>query len=359
MWSAVAFAAGWLVMLAALVSPVAWLSGILFSVHMTQHMLLMLAAAPLLTFGQPLLVWMWALREGPRERMASFVRRPPVQSTWRVFTSPTWVFLLQAAALWIWHVPMFYEAALRNDAVHAVQHLGLVVAAGLFWWAMLHGRYGRMGYGAGVCYVFLTAVHSSGLGAMLTVSDLIWYPEYARQAAAWGVDGLADQQLAGLLMWIPAGVIFTLVGLALLAAWLGEAERRVRFGATDSSARRLLIAVLVVGSLGASGCGRRAVHEAEAATGGDVTRGHAAIGARGCGTCHTIAGVAGAAATVGPPLDRIALRTYLGGHLTNTPANLIRWIQHPRSVDPATAMPDLGLTDQEARDIAAFLYTLR
>ena len=77
------------------------------------------------------------------------------------------------------------------------------------------------------------------------MSPSVWYGEYGRQAAVWRVDALADQQLAGLLMWVPAGVIFIVFGLALLAAWLGEAERRVRFGATDAAARRLLLIVLL------------------------------------------------------------------------------------------------------------------
>ena len=89
-------------------------------------------------------------------------------------------------------------------------------------------------------------IHSSALGALLAVSNRLWYPEYSRQAAAWKVDGLADQQLAGLLMWVPAGVIFIVFGLALLAAWLGEAERRVRFGATDAAARRLLLVLVAI-----------------------------------------------------------------------------------------------------------------
>ena len=75
--------------------------------------------------------------------------------------------------------------------------------------------------------------------------------------------------------------------------------------------------------------------------------------------CHTIPGIAAPNATVGPPLDRIAMRQYLGGHLTNTPDNMIKWIQHPQAIDPKNAMPDLGVTDQDAKDVAAFLYTLR
>jgi cytochrome c2 len=195
---------------------------------------------------------------------------------------------------------------------------------------------------------------------LLAVSRLVWYPEYERQSAVWRVDGLADQQLAGLLMWIPAGIIFIVVGLALVAAWLGEAERRVRLGTTDAAARRAGgVVVLLVATAAANGCGGSAMKEAEATTGGNVTRGAAAIGKYGCGACHNIPRVAGATATVGPPLDRVAVRTYLGGHLVNTADNMIRWIQQPQAIDARNAMPDLGVTDQDARDIAAFLYTLR
>ena len=358
-WSAASFAAGWTVLLAALVSPVAWLSQILFSVHMTQHMLLMLVAAPLLTFGQPLLVWMWTLNDVQRETIAHGVRGPRAVRIWRSLTAPLSVFLLQAAALWVWHIPSWYEAALRNDGIHAVEHLSLVVAASLFWWAMVHGRYGRVGYGAGVFYVFVTAVHSSALGALVTVSPSVWYGEYGRRAAAWRVEALEDQQLAGLLMWIPAGVVFIVFGLALLGAWLGEAERRVRFGATDTAARRLPLLLLVITSLAVSGCGVSSMREAETLTGGNVRRGRAAIAKYGCGTCHTITGVRAANATVGPPLDRIAARMYLGGHLTNSPANMMKWIQHPQAIEPKTVMPELGVTDEDVKDIAAFLYTLR
>src|SRR5436190_9686334 len=110
----------------------------------------------------------------------------------------------------------------------------------------------------------------------------------------------------------------------------------------------------------ASGCtSSSAVREAESMTGGSVARGKPAIGMYGCAACHTIPGVERPTATVGPPLTRVAVRQYLGGHLTNSPANMIKWIQHPQAIDPKNAMPELGVTDQDARDIAAFLYTLR
>jgi cytochrome c oxidase assembly factor CtaG/cytochrome c2 len=365
-WSAVAFGLGWITLAIALVSPVAWISEILFSVHMTQHTLLMLVAAPLLAFGQPVLAWLWALDDGSRESLARGVRGPRALRAWHVVTAPLAVFLIQAAALWVWHIPSWYQAALHHDGIHALEHLSFVVAGSLFWWAMVHGRYGRRGYGLAVLYVFLTAIHSGGLGALLTMSPRVWYADYAAQGAAWHVDALEDQQLAGLLMWIPAGVTFIVFGLALAAAWLGEAERRVRFGATDTAARirrsGAVLPVLLlacVALVSACGSDRPAVREAESLTGGNVERGKSAIGKYGCGSCHTIPGIGGADATVGPPLSNIAVRSYLGGHLPNSPDNMMKWIQHPQKVDPHVVMPEMGVTDQDARDITAFLYTMR
>ena len=101
------------------------------------------------------------------------------------------------------------------------------------------------------------------------------------------------------------------------------------------------------------------MREAESVTGGSAASGRAAIGKYGCGTCHSVPGVHDATATVGPPLGRIAARVYLGGHLANTPPNLMRWIQRPQTIDPRNVMPDLGVTDEDVKDIAAFLYTLR
>jgi cytochrome c2 len=205
----------------------------------------------------------------------------------------------------------------------------------------------------------MTAVHSSALGALATVAPSVWYDDYAAQATAWGVDPLADQQLAGLLMWVPAGVIFIVFGLALLAAWLGESERRVRFGATDAASRLVLLVILACAILASACSSSKSISEAEMITGGNVARGVPAIGKYGCAACHTIPGIETATATVGPPLTRVAVRQYLGGHLTNSPDNMIKWIQHPQQIDPKNAMPELGVTDQDAKDIAAYLYTLR
>ena len=122
--------------------------------------------------------------------------------------------------------------------------------------------------------------------------------------------------------------------------------------------RALVLIALVVG---VSSCGGRnhVREEAITLTGGDPDKGRSAIGRYGCGSCHEIPGIGSARGTVGPPLGRVAARTYLAGRLPNSPANMMQWIQHPQQVEPGTAMPEMGVSTGEARDITAFLYTLR
>lgn len=226
-WQLFAFAAGWVVIVVALLSPIAALSESLLSVHMTQHELLMVVAAPLLVLARPLGVFVWALPARWRGAVGRWTRRPAVAGTWRVLTGAATVWILHGAALWIWHLPVLYQAAVRDDRIHALMHVCFLFTAALFWWALIHGRYGRLGYGIGVLYVFLTGLHATALGALMTVAPRPWYALYRIRGAAAGVDPLEDQQLAGLLMWVPFGIVFVVVGLALFAAWLGEAERRV------------------------------------------------------------------------------------------------------------------------------------
>jgi cytochrome c len=121
----------------------------------------------------------------------------------------------------------------------------------------------------------------------------------------------------------------------------------------------MLGGLMLLASAITAGCaGERYEAHAAAITGGEPERGRALIRQYGCGSCHTIPGVPGAMATVGPPLAGIATRAYLGGVLQNSPANMMTWIQDPKVIDEKTAMPDLGVTPEHARDIAAYLYTL-
>jgi putative membrane protein len=225
-WQATAYGAATVSIAIALISPLAALSEVLFSAHMTQHEILMLVSAPLLVIAQPGLAYLWAFAPDRRNRIATSLRVPVARSAWHALTAPLAVFLLHALALWTWHLPALYEAALDNEAIHALEHSSFLLTAALFWWGMLHGRYGRSGYGVAVFYVFLTGMHSTLLGALMTLSARVWYPRYAAIAQNWHTDAFADQQLAGVIMWVPSGVVFIVFGLALLSAWLGESERR-------------------------------------------------------------------------------------------------------------------------------------
>jgi cytochrome c2 len=126
--------------------------------------------------------------------------------------------------------------------------------------------------------------------------------------------------------------------------------------------RRALAAAGLALALALCGCGKSGSdveRQAAAMTGGEPARGRDAIRRYGCASCHTIPGIEGARGQVGPSLAGIASRSYLAGKLPNTPPNMIRWIREPQEVQPGTAMPELGVTEQDGKDIAAYLYTLR
>jgi putative membrane protein len=232
-WRAFAFALGCVSTAVALLGPLDRWSDVLFSAHMAQHEILMLVGAPLMVLGRPFIASLFGVPPAVRDAVASFVRRPFVTRTWELATGALTVLLLHAVVLWTWHAPALFEAALHNESVHVFQHLGFFLTAALFWWALIHGRYGRLGYGIGVMYVFATAMHTQILGALLTFGTRTWYPTHTARTAAAGINAVRDQQLAGIVMWIPFGVVFVFVGLALFAAWLGEAEKRVAFTSSE------------------------------------------------------------------------------------------------------------------------------
>lgn len=142
-------------------------------------------------------------------------------------TNPLAAWLVHATALWLWHIPSLFQATLRSDLVHTFQHICFLGSALLFWWALIYGPHGAMGYGAAVLYLFTTSVHSGLLGALLTFASSVWYPAYAGLTASWGLTPLEDQQLGGLIMWVPAGLVYIVAGSALFAGWLRESERKL------------------------------------------------------------------------------------------------------------------------------------
>lgn len=345
-WCAWAFAAGIATLLVALASPLDPLAEDLFSAHMAQHVLLAVVAPPLLVAGAPMTALVWALPSGHRSRWAS-VLVPARWPGWleRSAQAPGLACAAYGATLWSWHLPAAYELALRSAAVHALEHASLVGTGCWLWWTILHGRRSRRtAYGVGLIVLFVTMLHSAALGALVTLSRRVWYPAYAASAMEWGWNPLRDQQLAGLIMWVPGGLLQLAAMSVLFVAWLRA-----------TGGRRAASAGVALAALASAGCARA---EGSGIPGGDVARGRDAIAASGCGSCHTIAGVSGAHGLVGPPLTGVASRSMLAGQLPNTPENMVRWISDPPSVEPGTAMPNLHLGERTVRDIVAYLYTL-
>lgn len=223
---AAAYAAGLAVIAVALFSPIDRLSDLLFSAHMSQHELLMSLAAPLIVFGRPLVPYFWGLPRRARAFTRSLIARPNVRLAWRCCTAPVFVLAVHGIVRWIWHVPVLFEAAMRHEALHAVQHATFFGSAALFWWALVHGRYGKVGYGVSLLFVFATALHTSVLGAIITLAPRVLYPIYRVRFGGSEAAMVEDQGLAGLIMWVPSGLAFLVAGLALFTAWLGESERR-------------------------------------------------------------------------------------------------------------------------------------
>jgi putative membrane protein len=225
---AACFVLGTVTALVALVSPLDRLSDDLFSAHMSQHELLMVVAAPLVVLGRPFAAYVWALPFSIRRAVGRGTRQPAVRGASQFISAPLFALVLHAVTRWLWHLPSLFEAAMRHEALHAFQHLTFFGSAALFWWALVHGRYGRAGYGLSVLFVFATALHTSILGVLIGVAPRLIYHIYQQRTQIHGWQPVDDQALAGIIMWVPSGVLFTLCGLALFAVWLGEAERRAQ-----------------------------------------------------------------------------------------------------------------------------------
>jgi len=225
-WEAGAFAAGWTLLLVALVSPLHRLGEVLFSAHMTQHELLMVAAAPLLVLGRPIVAFLWAIPLEWRRTAGFWAAAGPLPDLWKVVTRPLTAWILHALAIWIWHAPGLYQQTLVSDAMHTAQHVSFLGTGLLFWWALLRGHDRRLGRPVAVLYLFTTALHTSLLGALLAFSSTLWYPLYDARTVAWGITALEDQQLAGLIMWVPAGLAYLIAALSIAGSWLREAPTR-------------------------------------------------------------------------------------------------------------------------------------
>ncbi len=224
------FAAALAVTAVALVSPLDALSGVLASAHMVQHVLLVLVAAPLLALSSPLTTVVRGAPLGIRRLVGPWQRRQRLlRQRLGVLDTPTAVWLLHVGAVWFWHASGPYEAALGSEPLHVLEHASFVITAFLFWRATIGPRRERrVSEGFAVLLVFGMALQSVFLSALLTFASSPWYSAYATTTAAWGLDPLSDQQLAGVIMWVPAGLVYLVAALALLVAWVRSSDGDTR-----------------------------------------------------------------------------------------------------------------------------------
>lgn len=226
--SVACFALGWISLVLALDSPLHEIGEQLFWVHMTQHEVLMLVSAPLLVLGRPLIPFLYALSPRWRQRAAEMGRTRTFRGVWRLVSAPVSAWFISALALWAWHAPSLFTRAIENNSMHAAQHASFLLTALLFWWPLVNGA-PRMGYGVALVYVFTTAMHTSVLGALLTFARTPWYSPYVTTAPLWNLTPLEDQQLGGLIMWIPAGTLLLAAFLILLVKWMKQSQDRWQY----------------------------------------------------------------------------------------------------------------------------------
>jgi putative membrane protein len=219
------FSAGWLTVSLALLSPLHGLAERFFWAHMVEHELLMAAAAPLLVASQPQAALIWGLGAGWARRFAIATPAVLLRKGWSWATQPLAAWSLHTAVLWVWHVPGLFEAALRHEAVHAVQHVSFLGVAVAYWSSIAGARHGLASRGVAVLSLFATSMQCGLLGALLALGTVPLYPTYAHEA---GFDPIFDQQLAGVVMWVPVSLIYGAAAIPLLLAWLREAEASVR-----------------------------------------------------------------------------------------------------------------------------------
>lgn len=211
-----AFLLGMVIMFLALVTPLDELGdSYLFSAHMVQHLLITVVGPPLLLLGTP----EWFLRP--------IVRHPALLRIAKFMTMPVICFALFNVDFWLWHAPPLYNAALENETIHIPEHLTFIIFGVLNWWPIFSPSKDlpRLSLGGQVLYLFLSGMPIVALGAGLTFLPPL-YPPYINAPRVWGISPATDQQLGGLIMWIPGNILYIVVMSALFIRWMQQQEAK-------------------------------------------------------------------------------------------------------------------------------------
>jgi cytochrome c oxidase assembly factor CtaG len=221
-----AFAGGMLMLVLALLSPIDSIGEQLFAVHMIQHLLLLVFAAPLFAWSRPAVVFLWALPLTGRKRVGSAWSRLGVRRGLRGLLHPLTVWFLFNGVFVFWHCPGPYTWAVHDETVHVMEHACLFVTGLMFWSVVLEpDGHRRLGYGGTLILIATTTVLSGLPGALMILASEPLYPVHAAGVLAWRLTLLQDQQLAGLIMWIPGGSIYLVAACLMFVKWLERPER--------------------------------------------------------------------------------------------------------------------------------------
>lgn len=214
----------------ALLSPLDELAHGLFLAHMVQHTLLLMVAPPLLLLADPLPMILWSLPRPLRVWTGSLLAPgAPIRRTWRLVTWMPVTWLTYALALWLWHLPAAYDAALRHGFLHDLEHLAFFWAGILYWWPVVNPAPRFRGYvphSLRIVYVVLAEAQQAALGLLLSMSPAVLYPSYLVEPRLWGLNPLEDQAWGGVIMWATGGLVGVATVLVLLFRLLEREERR-------------------------------------------------------------------------------------------------------------------------------------
>jgi putative membrane protein len=214
-WRPFAVVGAAVVVLAAMLPPLGTLAEARLSTHMAQHMMLILVAAPMLALAAPGQALLAGMPSAVRQRVVAVVHRLPLS----VLCAPLLAWALHVGAVWFWHLPAPYEAAVRSDAAHLLEHAAFFGTAWLFWWHLATLSSRRLRGPAAVLYMVAAIPPGAALAAVLTFAGSPIYDEQAAATAALGADPLLDQRIGGLVMWVPMDLGYILVAVLLFNRW--------------------------------------------------------------------------------------------------------------------------------------------
>lgn len=214
---------GIFILFLSLISPIDPLSDLLGWVHMLQHILILMVAAPLMVMGSPSFVGHWSFPKRWWKEKKWFRSFFKWALSYSRFKKPFWAWFVYIFIFWIWHLPVFYEAALKSEVIHDFQHISFFLAA-YFFWRLLFDPFRQHIQAPLVIflYPFVASINGILLGSFMALSPVVWYKPYVKTAPLLGYSALHDQQLAGLIMWMPAGITYVLACLFLTYRYLNQ-----------------------------------------------------------------------------------------------------------------------------------------